>query len=171
MFLAWLLLGAVIGAVNGLDKSRPSEFVSMVFGGMMALPIAGVFLGVIGGDVRGSIVGAAAGLLGCGLATLDGAAAIPLGGISLIAIIGALLGATGLLFVRFLIWKYTLIFTAIGWFLGLTPVPAKAWIPPSHLLFPRRPATSSVRARRRANHASSTGNVVRRPASSPGSSR
>jgi hypothetical protein len=119
--LTWLFLGAVIGVVNGQGTGGGSEIACMMIGGMIALTIPGFFLGVIGGDARGSVVGAAGGLLGCWLAKLGDAAAIQPFIMSTIVILGGLLGATGLLFIRFLFWKYRMIFRAIGWLIDLTP--------------------------------------------------
>src|SRR4051794_33597844 len=73
--LTWLFLGAVIGVVNGQGTGGNAEIVCMMIGGMIALIIPGIFLGVIGGDARGSIAGAAGGLLGCWSAKLGGAVA------------------------------------------------------------------------------------------------
>src|SRR5262249_27764823 len=96
--------------------------------------------GVIGGDVRGSVVGAAGGLLGCCLTQVGGAGAIPPQGLSLIVVFGALVGATGFLFMRFWLWKYGMIFRAIGWLFGLAPISDKAGSLAGHFLVPRRPA-------------------------------
>ena len=119
--LTWLFLGAVIGVVNGQGTRGGSEIVCMMIGGIIALAIPGFFLGVIGGDARGSVVGAAGGLLGCWLTDLGDAAAIHPFITSTIVILGGLLGATGFLVRRFLFWKYRTIFRAICWLIDLTP--------------------------------------------------
>src|SRR5947207_1986947 len=110
MSLTWLLLGAVIGIVDGLGKGQGIEILCMMIGGMIVLPIAGVFLGLIGGDARGSVAGAAGGLLGCWSAKVTGVVAIQPQCMSLIVIFGALVGATGFVFLRFWLWKYAMIF-------------------------------------------------------------
>jgi hypothetical protein len=52
MSLTWLFLGAVIGAVRGLGTGQGTAIISMMIGGMVIMPVAGVFLGLIGADVR-----------------------------------------------------------------------------------------------------------------------
>ena len=129
MSLTWLLLGAVIGMVDGLGKGRGVEILCMMIAGMIVLPIAGVFLGMIGGDPRGSVAGAAGGLLGCCAANLTGVAAIQPQCMSTIVIFGALVGATGFLFLHFLLWKYAMIFRLIGGLIGFSPIACRssAW--------------------------------------------
>ena len=124
MALAWLLLGAVIGVFNGLESETGSETFAMILGGMIVLPVPGMLLGLVGGDAKGSVGGAAAGLFGCWLADYGGAAPIEPQGMNVIILIGALWGATGFLFLRFLVWKYTTIFAAIRWLLRSAPVPS-----------------------------------------------
>ena len=63
---------------------------------------------------------------------------------NVIVIFGALVGATGFLFVRFLLWKYGMMFRMICWAIGVTPASGKAWAlqdhadiePPDRLLGP-----------------------------------
>jgi len=134
----------VIGVVNGQGTGESIEIVSMMIGGMIVLTIPGIFLGVIGGDARGSVVGATGGLLGCWLAKFGGAVAIQPLVISTVVILGGLLGATGVLFMRFFFWKYRMIFRSICWLIGLTPVPGKVSPLAGHLRIPQRLAGNSV---------------------------
>jgi hypothetical protein len=122
MSLTWVFLGAVIGAVHGLDKGRGPEIVFMMLSGMIVLPVLGLFLGLIGGDARGSVLGAAGGLLGSWLAGPVAAPAFHPQTTGLMMTIGAIAGATCFLFVRFLLWKYGMIFKAIRWLAGVTPM-------------------------------------------------
>jgi hypothetical protein len=168
MSLAWLLLGAVTGVFNGLDKGTASGIVAMMLGGMIVLPVPGVLLALIGGDALGSIAGAAAGLFGCWLAGYGGSAAVEPQFMSVIVVVSALLGATGFLFLRFLLWKYTMIFAAVCWFLRTAPVPAKARILAGHHLFTRLPGISLVDSRGRTPHSWSTERRVRRNTASAG---
>ena len=50
MFFTWLFLGALIGVIGGLGQGGGIQIVCMMIGGMAVLPIAGVLLGLIGGD-------------------------------------------------------------------------------------------------------------------------
>jgi hypothetical protein len=142
--LTWLYLGAVTGIVNGQATGGGIAIVSMMIGGMIALTIPGLFLGVIGGDARGSLVGAAGGLLGCWLVKLGGAVAIQPHVVSTIVILGGLLGATGFLFMRFLFWKYGMIFRTFCWLIDLTPVLHQVSALHGRLRIPRRMAANSV---------------------------
>lgn len=126
MSLTWLFLGAVVGALNGLDNGGEIGLIAMMIGGMISLPIVGLFLGLIGGDARGSVAGAMGALIGCWLARAVGGPAIPPAGMGLAVVFCALVGATGFLFLRFLVWKYTIVFRALAWFAGITPIAAKA---------------------------------------------
>jgi hypothetical protein len=121
MFHTWLLLGALIGAIEGLGMGGGIQIVCMMIGGMAVLPIVGVLVGLIGGDARGSALGAAGGLLGCWLAERFGDVLIQPQATNVIVIFGALVGATGLLFARFLIWKYRMMFRTLCWAVGVTP--------------------------------------------------
>jgi hypothetical protein len=116
----------------------------MMIGGMIVLPIVGVFLGLIGGDPIGSMVGAAEVLLGSWSVRLDGVVAIPQDGLSLLVVFGALLGATAFLFTRFVLWRYRLLFKAVCWLIGCTSRPGKAWVLAAHPVMPRRLAGHSV---------------------------
>ncbi len=131
--LTWLFIGAVIGVVNGRGTGTAIEIVSMMLGGMIALLIPGILLGVIGGDARGSIVGAAGGLLGYWLAQLGGNVAVQPPVLGMIVIFSGLLGATGFLFVRFLFWKYRMVFRGICWLIDATPLSGKVSALAGHL--------------------------------------
>ena len=135
--LTWLFLGAVVGVVNGQGMRGNMAIVCAMIGGMIALTIPGIFLGVIGGDARGSVVGAAGVLIGCWLAKLGGAVAIQPPVVSTIVIMGALLGATVFLFTRFMFWKYRMIFRSICWLIDLTPASGKASALAGHLRIPQ----------------------------------
>jgi hypothetical protein len=138
--LTWLFLGAVTGVINGQGMGGSIELVSR----MIVLTTLGLFLGVIGGDARGSIVGAAGGLLGCSLANLGGVAALQPVVISTVVIFGGLLGATGFLFMRFLVWKYRTILKSICWLIDLTPISGKMSARLGRLPIPQRLASNSV---------------------------
>jgi hypothetical protein len=142
--LTWLCLGAVIGVVSARGTGGSIETVSMMIGGMIMLPIPGIFLGVIGGDARGSVAGVAGALLGCWSAKLGGAVAIQPPVVSTIAIMGGLLGATIFLFVRFLFWKYQMIFRTICWFVDLTPLSGKVSAAAGNVRIPQGLAGTSV---------------------------
>jgi hypothetical protein len=126
MAMTWLLLGASIGAAGAIGQGGPIEIFAMMIGGMAVYPIVGVFLGLLGGDARGSVVGAAGGLLGGRLADVLSSTTVPPSVLSMIAVCGALVGATGFLFLRFLIWKYRTIFRTVWWLVGMTPMSGKA---------------------------------------------
>jgi hypothetical protein len=125
LFLTWLFLGAAIGVINGQGTGSGIQIVCMMIGGMIALMIPGLFLGLIGGDARGSVIGAAGALLACWLTEFCGAVAVQPVVISTTVILGGLVGATGYLFLRFLFWKYRMIFRSICWLIDLTPMSAK----------------------------------------------
>jgi hypothetical protein len=142
--LTWLFLGAVTGVVNGQGTRGGIEIVCMMIGGMIALAIPGIFLGVIGGDARGSVVGAAGGLLACGLTKLGGGVTAQPFVISTIVILGGLLGATGFLFMRFLFWKYRMIFRSACWLIDLTPISGEVSALHRRFRIPQRLAGNSV---------------------------
>ena len=127
MFFTWLFLGALIGVIGGLEVGGGIQIVCMMIGGMAVLPIVGVFLGLIGGDAKGSVAGAAGGLLGCSIAGCFGDVQIQPQATNVIVIFGALVGATGFLFVRFLLWKYGMMFRTICWVVRVTPSRGKVW--------------------------------------------
>jgi hypothetical protein len=127
MFFTWLLLGAVIGAIEGLGMGGGIQIVCMMIGGMAVLPIVGLLLGLIGGDAKGSVAGAAGGLLGCWIAGCFGDMPIQPQAVSVILVFCALVGATGFLFVRFLTWKYGMMFRTLCWVIGVTPSWGKSW--------------------------------------------
>jgi hypothetical protein len=103
MFLTWLFLGAVIGVIVGRGQGGGFQIVCMVMAGMVILPIAGVLLGLIGGDAMGSVTGATGGLLSCGIAGCFGEVPIQSQAMSSVVVFGALAGATGFLFVRLML--------------------------------------------------------------------
>lgn len=121
MFFTWLLLGALIGVIGGLEMGGGIQIICMMIGGMAVLPIVGVFLGLIGGDAKGSIVGAVGGLLGCTIAGCFGEVLIQPQATSVIVVFCALVGATGVLIVRFLLWKYGMMFRTLCWVMGVRP--------------------------------------------------
>ncbi len=127
MALTWLFLGASIGVIGGVGKGGVIQIVSQMIGGMIILPVAGTLLGLIGGDAIGSVVGAAGGLLGCWIVGCFGEMPLQPQGTNVIVIYCALIGATGFLFARFLLWKYGIIFRTICWLFDVTPSSVKAW--------------------------------------------
>jgi hypothetical protein len=138
MSLTWLFLGAAIGAIGGMGKGGGVQVVFTMIGGMAVLPIPGVLLGLIGGDPKGSLAGAAGGLLGCGIAGCLGQVPIQPQAIDVIVTFAALVGATAFLFVRFLLWKYGLIFRTICWLTGITPASSKVCALASRFPIPNR---------------------------------
>ncbi len=126
MFFTWLFLGALIGVIGGLGMGGGIQIVCMMIAGMVVLPIVGVVVGLIGGDSKGSVAGAACGLLGCSLVGCFGAVPIQPEATNVILVFGALVGATGFQFARFLLWKYVMMFRAICWVVSVTPSSAKA---------------------------------------------
>ena len=136
MFFTWLFLGALIGVIGGLGQGGGIQIVCMMIGGMAVLPIAGVVLGLIGGDAKGSVAGDAGRLLGCWIAGCCGAVPVQPQAMNVIVTFGALVGATGFLFVRFLLWKYGMMFRTICWAIGVTPASGQAWALASHALIP-----------------------------------
>jgi hypothetical protein len=144
MSLTWLFLGAIIGVNGGQGKGGGIQIACMMIGGMMVLSIAGVLLGLVGGDAKGSVAGAAGGLLGSWIAGCFGAVPIQPQALNVIVIFGALVGATGFLFVRFLVWKYGLMFRTIRWVIGVTPSSGKARALAGLALMPNRPTRYSV---------------------------
>jgi hypothetical protein len=125
MSLTWLFLGAAIGVIQGRATGRLFGVLCMAVGAMTVLQIPGIILGLLGGDTRGSIAGAAGGLLSCWGAKLGGAFEIQPPDVSLVVIFGALIGATAFLFTRFLVWKYGMILRGIRWLIGLTAATSK----------------------------------------------
>jgi hypothetical protein len=126
MFMAWLWLGFAIGFLEGLKQGGLVQVVSMMIGAMTVLAIVGFVLALIGGDVQGSLAGAGLGFLGCLVIELDGGVLLPSQGRGAIIIFSALVGATSLMFFRFLLWKYTMIFRTICRLIGLTPASGRA---------------------------------------------
>jgi hypothetical protein len=144
MFLTWLFLGAVIGVIAGLGKGGGFQIVCMMIGGMVVLPIVGLFLGLIGGDPKGSVTGAAGGLLGCGIIGFFGESPIQPQAMNLVVVFGALAGATGFLFVRLMLWKYGMIFRTLCWAIGVTPASGGSLALANHALDPNRLISNSL---------------------------
>ena len=65
MVSMWLVIGAMIALLDGLDSGAGFPIVRVMNGGLAALAIAGAVLGLIGGDAIGSGAGAAVAFLGC----------------------------------------------------------------------------------------------------------
>ncbi len=126
MFFTWLFLGALIGVIGGLGMGGGMQIVCMMIGGMVVLPVVGVLVGLIGGDSKGSVAGAAGGLLGSWIVGCLGKVPVQPEATNVIVVFGALLGATGFQFARFLLWKYVMMFRAICWVVGATPSSAGA---------------------------------------------
>jgi hypothetical protein len=133
MALTWLALGAFIGASGAAGQADPIEIFSMMMGGMAVFPIVGIVLGLIGGDARGSVVGVAGGLLGGRLAEVMSTTAIPTPVLSVTTVAGGLFGATGLLFLRFWLWRVRTTFRIVRWLVAMTPMSATASARSIHL--------------------------------------
>jgi hypothetical protein len=148
--LTWLFLGTVFGVVSRQGTGGRIEIVSMMIAGMIVLLIPGVLLGVIGGDARGSILGAAGGLLGCWLAKLGGGVTIQPSIVGVLLIFSGLLGATCFLFMRLLFWKYRIVFSSICWLIDAAPVSGKVSALAGYLHQPH--AWPAIRFRARSHH-------------------
>ncbi len=142
--LTWLLIGAVIGVVGVERKGGGIEIVSMMIGGMIVLLIPGILLGVIGGDARGSALGACAGFLGCCLAEPGGAVMLRPEVTGAVVIFSGLLGATCFLFIRALYWKYRIIFRCIIWLTDIASVSGKLSLLTGHIHLPDRQLRNAV---------------------------
>jgi hypothetical protein len=142
--LTWVLIGAVIGVVGVERKGAGIEIVCMMIGGMIVLLIPGIFLGVIGGDARGSALGACAGFVGCWLAEPGGAVTLGPQVTGAVVIFSGLLGATGFLFVRALFWKYRIMFRCIRWLTDTTSVSGNVSMLAGHFHVPDRQVGKSV---------------------------
>jgi hypothetical protein len=143
MFLTWLFLGAVIGVIGGLGRGG-LQIVCMMIAGMVVLPIPGVLLGLIGGDAMGSVTGAAGGLLSCGIVGCFGEVPIPSQAMNSVVVFGALVGATGFLFVRLMLWKYGMMFRMLCWAIGVTSASDKTLALSGHALIPNCLISNSV---------------------------
>jgi hypothetical protein len=106
MVVAWLVLGAVVGGSGSLCNEGPFQTAVGIVAGMFVLPVPGLFLGLIGGDVKGSFVGAAGGILGCWLSGLASAAPIQVPSMKVMMVFGALAGATFVIYLRLGRWMY-----------------------------------------------------------------
>jgi hypothetical protein len=129
MVCTWSVLGAMVGAVDGLGGGGSIQIISMIIGGMIALSIPGAVLGLIGGDAKGSVAGAAAGLLGCCVGGSFGGAAFQSELMKVTAIAGALLGATGFLCARLLVWECSMAFRTARWVAGIIALPTSSTLP------------------------------------------
>ena len=74
------------------------------------LPIAGVLLGLIGGDAKGALLEQLEALMGCWLAKPAGSISIDAVSVEVVVIFGALAGATFMLYLRFVRWSYGIFF-------------------------------------------------------------
>jgi hypothetical protein len=130
MSFTWLIIGAAVGAIGGLRTGVVIEVVSGLIGGVIVLPVIGVFLGLIRGDAKGSVVGAAGGLMGCWLAKPTGGSSLDPGSMQAVVVFGALLGATCLRYLQFVRWSYGIFlrraFQLVGGALVLCGAPALA---------------------------------------------
>jgi hypothetical protein len=122
MSLAWLIVGAMVGSIGGLQSGRVIEIVTGMLSAMIVLPIVGLFLGLIGGDAKGSVVGAVASLLGCWISLQGIGIPIDVLTMKFMVILGALAGATCLLYLHFTLWTYKTIFLTIRRLFGGLPM-------------------------------------------------
>jgi hypothetical protein len=122
MFLNWVILGALVGPIGNLQSAPYAHIFAGAISGMIVLAIPGLCLGLIGGDVKGSYVGAAGAYLGCWFGELTEGVSIPSTGIQVMVVFGALAGATFLIYLRTAFWTYGMI--ARGAFRLLGRVPA-----------------------------------------------
>ena len=94
MMLLWLFFGALVGAAIGFPKGGLLPIICNVMSGMILMPFLGLFLGLIGGQVRLSLVGGICGVLLGAITALLSSAADPFSVMSVALIGGALAGAT-----------------------------------------------------------------------------
>jgi hypothetical protein len=126
MSFAWLVLGALVGSIDGLGSQHLGQIVTGVISGTIVLAVPGLFLGLIGGDVKGSFVGAAGGLLGCLISELIPGVSVPPLGVHLMVVFGALAGASFLLYLQTAVWTYGMIWHTAYRLIGGAPVLEKA---------------------------------------------
>jgi len=118
MSLTWLIVGAVVGLIDGLEKERVSALIASMLGGMIVLPVLGVFLGLIGGDLKGTIAGAGGGIIACLLVGPGGLGTSTALLSTFMVIFGGLIGATFFPYVRMALRTYGLIFRTLASRLG-----------------------------------------------------
>jgi hypothetical protein len=109
-YFTWLLLGALVGAIGVLATHSAIMVISGMIAGMILLPVPGLAIGVLGGDIKGTLVGAAGGLLGCWFSSCFTGHAIQAPTLQLSVLFGALVGATFSLYLMMKIWTYTIIY-------------------------------------------------------------
>jgi hypothetical protein len=109
-YLTWVLIGALVGAIGVLATHSAITVISGMIAGMILLPVPGLAIGVLGGDIKGTFVGAAGGLLGCWFSSFFTGHAIQATTVQLSVVFGALLGATFSLYLMMKIWTYTIIY-------------------------------------------------------------
>jgi hypothetical protein len=129
MSLTWLIVGAMVGLVGGLENQRVSGIIASMLGGMIVLPVLGVLLGLFGGDLKGTIVGAGGGIIACllvGLGGLGTSTALVRG---FMVIFGGLIGATFFPYVRMLLWTYGMIIRTTCQWIGGVPAFGRALRP------------------------------------------
>src|SRR5262249_11702130 len=125
MSFNWLILGALVGAIGGLQSAAIAQILIGAISGMIVLAIPGACLGLIGGDVKGSYVGAAVGYVGCWFRELTRGLSIPASGVQVMVIFGALAGATCFIYFRTAVWTYSMIARAT--FALIESVPLIEW--------------------------------------------
>lgn len=94
MMLLWTLLGALLGAGTGIQDGGILGIVSGMIAGVILLPWMGLILGLMGGDIKSSAIGAFSALvfmLACS-APRPAAEAGRLVGVAII--VGGIIGAT-----------------------------------------------------------------------------
>jgi len=121
MSVNWLILGALIGAIGSLHSAPIAQILIGALSGMIVFAIPGACLGLIGGDVKGSYVGAAGGYLGCWFSELTRGLSIPAPGVQVMVIFGALAGATCFLYLRTAVWTYSTMARATFVLIGGVP--------------------------------------------------
>jgi hypothetical protein len=106
MSFNWIILGAVVGQIGSLRSDALVQCIACVLSGMIVFAIPGLCLGLIGGDVKGSYIGAAGGFLGCWFCELTRGVSIPSPSLQIMVVFGALAGATCVLYLRTAVWTY-----------------------------------------------------------------
>jgi hypothetical protein len=144
MSLTWLMLGGVIGVIGSRPTDPMIGIASSMLSGMIVLSFAGVILGLIGGDVKGTPLGAAGALFGCWLSQLSGAVSIDPVDVKFVVLVGALAGATGSLYLRLVLWTYKTIFRTTCRLFSLTRLPENVFGRIVRFGYPSQLATVSV---------------------------
>ena len=129
MSLTWLIVGAMVGLIVGLENERVSAIIASMLGGMIVLPFLGVLLGLVGGDLKGTIAGAGGGIIACLLVGPGGLGTSTALVSGFTVIFGGLIGATVFPYVRMALWTYGMIIRTTCQLIGGVPALGRALRP------------------------------------------